>query len=131
MSVKRIKIALVLTALFFLFTGGWQIGACELANIELKDDMQDMASQFGVRIGLSSVPTDTELRDMILRKAEKYEIPLSPDQVTVVRTGSGAAASIYLAADYTVPITLPHLSFTMHFTPSTGRKPGDATMAAE
>lgn len=120
--MKKIKIVLGLAAFYFLFSAGWQIGACELANIELKDDMQDMASQLGLRIGFTDVASDDELREMILRKAEKYNIAVSPDKVMVMRDGYGKNANVYLEADYSVPIYLPHYSFEMHFAPSSANK---------
>jgi len=120
--MKKIKIVLALAAFYFLFSAGWQIGACELANIELKDDMQDMASQLGLRIGFTDVASDDELREMILRKAEKYNIAVSPDKVLVMRDGYGKNANVYLEADYSVPIYLPQYSFEMHFAPSSANK---------
>jgi hypothetical protein len=128
--MKIIKIALGLAAFYLLFSAGWQIGAGELGDIELQDDMRDMASQLGTRVGYSPVVTDTDLRDAILRKAEKYEIPLSPNHVTVLRDGYGVNANLYLAADYTVQVYLPGFSFAMHFNPSSGRKPKNATIAS-
>jgi len=78
-KMKKIKIVLALAALYVLVSAGWQVGACELANIELKDDMRDMVSQIGLRIGYSDVATDDDLRETILRKSAKYNIALTPD----------------------------------------------------
>jgi hypothetical protein len=121
--MKKIKIVVALAALYVLVSAGWQIGACELANIELKDDMRDMASQMGLRIGTSEIASDDDLRATILRKAEKYNIALAPNQVTVLRDGYGKNVNIYLAAEYTVPIYLPHYTFSMYFNPSSANKP--------
>lgn len=129
--MKKIKIILALVAFYVLISAGWQIGACELANIELKDDMRDMASQIGLRVGFSDVATDDELRETILRKAEKYNIALAPDQVTVLRDGYGKNANIYLAAEYTVPIYLPHYTFSIYFNPSSANKPPASAMMNE
>ena len=123
--MKKIKIVLGLAAFYLAFSAGWQIGACELANFELKDDMQDMAAQLGLRMGVSDVAGDDDLRETIVRKAEKYGISLVPGQVTVLRDGYGKNAHLYFAADYSVPIYLPKYSFEMHFTPSGGMKPRD------
>ena len=90
----------------------WQIGSCEPASFELRDDMKDLASQLGVRIGLSSSNTDDQFRTAVVAKARRYNIELTPDQVTVEHTGSGIKGSIYLRADYTVPIHLPGFDFT-------------------
>jgi hypothetical protein len=99
--MKKIKIILALAAFYFLFSAAWQVGACELANIELKDDLQDMVSQLGVRIGASDVASDDDLRTLVLRKAEKYNIALAPEQVkTPISTWKPTTAypSIYRAS---------------------------------
>jgi hypothetical protein len=112
-----------IAVLYLICSAAWQIGKSELANIELRDDMRDMASQLGARIGLTSASTDEDFRKDVVRKAKKYGIQLAPEQVTVQRTGQGAAAYIYLAADYSVPIRLPGVSFQRHFKPESGAKP--------
>jgi len=129
--MKKIKIVLGLATFYLLFSAGWQIGACELANIELKDDLQDMASRLGMPIGSSDIATDGDLRDTVLRKAAQYGIGLSPNQVTVLRDGYGKNAVLYFEADYSVPINLPGYSFEMYFNPSSGKKPKNATVATD
>jgi hypothetical protein len=129
--MKKIKIILALAAFYFLFSAAWQVGACELGNIELKDDLQDIVSQLGVRIGASDVASDDELRTMVLRKAEKYNIPLAPEQVIVMRDGYGKNANIYLEADYSVPINLPRFTFSMYFNPSSAHKRPTFSMASD
>lgn len=121
--MNKSKIILGLAVFALLLSLGWQVGACELANFELRDDMQDMASQAGLRVGLTSPTSDDDLRTAILRKAEKYDIALSPEQVTVERMGSGPTSTIYIAAEYRVQIYLPGYSFELHFTPESGKKP--------
>jgi hypothetical protein len=129
--MKKIKIILGLATFYLLFSASWQIGACELANIELKDDMENMSSQLGLRTGFSDVASDADLRDTILRKAGQYGIALSPDQVTVLRDGYGKNAILYFEADYSVPVLLPGFSFVMYFNPSSGKKPKNATVATD
>jgi hypothetical protein len=128
--MKAIKIVLGLAVFYVLFSAVWQISACELANYELKDDMQDMAAQLGLRVGLSEVPSDDELRDAVVSKAAKYGISLVPTQVTLLRDGYGKNAHMYFAADYSVSINLPGYSFDMHFTPSGGSKPRGSALAS-
>jgi hypothetical protein len=119
----KIKAALVLGAFALFVSAGWQIGTYELANLELRDDMQDMTSQVGMHVGFNPTATNDQLRDAIVRKAEKYEIPLSPDQVIVEREGYGLDSTLYLAADYHVPVYIFGHTLVLHFTPSSGRKP--------
>jgi hypothetical protein len=105
---------------------GWQVGACVLANQELRDDMQDMASQVGGRIGLTQQSSDDDFRREISRHAQQHGIDLTPDQVTVRRTGTHPNEEIYLAADYTREIRLLSFSYTIHFNPE-GRKQFNAS----
>jgi hypothetical protein len=100
---------------------GWQFAACEVANIELRDDLQDLAAQAGTKIGLDPERTDAQLRAMVVRRAEDYDIELKPEQVTVQRTGSGDREVIRLAVDYDARVNLTAYSFTLHFTPSSSR----------
>ena len=123
MQNRNLKIIVGAAILFLICNLGWQIGASELASVELRDDMHDMASQLGPRIGYSNGLSDEEFRNEVVRKARKYDIQLAPEQITVVRSGEGIYASMYLAADYTVPISLPGFSFHLHFNPESGRRP--------
>ena len=97
---------------------GWQFAACEVANIELRDDLQDLAAQAGTKIGLDPERTDAQLRAMVVRRAEDYDIELKPEQVTVQRTGSGDREVIRPAVDYDARVNLMAYSFTLHFAPS-------------
>jgi NADPH-dependent 2,4-dienoyl-CoA reductase/sulfur reductase-like enzyme len=123
MNQRNIKIIAGIAVALMFCSAGWQIGKWELASIELRDDMRDMASQLGGRIGLTSPMSDEDFRNEVMRKARKYDIELAPEQVTVVRNGQGVEARMYFAADYTVPIQLPGFSFHLHFTPESGKKP--------
>ena len=116
------KVMFVIAILVLALTCAWQVGACELANIEFKDDLQDIASQPGTRIGVSQVVTDDDIRNAVLRKAREYDIDLAPEQISVQHMGSGLTSTVYLEADYPVPVKLPGYTFTLHFTPKTDTK---------
>jgi hypothetical protein len=107
-------IAAVVAAIYVV----WQFAAPELANIEFQDDLHDLSAQAGSRIGLSRPPSDEEIRNSIVRKAEKYDIALDPQHVTVKRSGSDQAPTFFLAVDYTVPVQLPGYTYTLHFAPT-------------
>jgi hypothetical protein len=120
--MRKLLIILCLVALLLAITTAWQVVANQVANTELQDDMKDMASELGVRIGLSPSKTDDELRDAVINKAIKYDIKLTRRQVKVRHLGSGPMRTLYLQADYTVPVNLPGYSFEMHFSPATDKK---------
>ena len=122
----KLKIILVVAVLVLAGIAGWQIGSSELANMQLQEDMRDLASQAGARIGLSQQGTEEDLRNAVIRKARDRDIELDPSQVTVnitvERSSNGDHSTIYLAADYTVPVSLPGYSFNVHFTPSSDKR---------
>lgn len=113
--MKRLRMILILAVLMFAILGGWRVGSTEVANLEFQEDLRDIATHSSFRFGNSPPRSEDELRDAVIRKAKEYDINLTPEQVTV-RT-----SPTYLAADYSVPVNLPRLSFTLHFTPSSDK----------
>lgn len=121
-------IVCVVVVAYLLGSVAWQISRADLANTQLRDEMHDMSSQLGARIGLNPASSDDDFRNEILRKAGQHGIHLLPTQVIVLRKGGplDPTAQIYLAADYTVPIRLPGISFPRHYQPESGPKPASA-----
>jgi len=117
----KAKLILGLVVLALVGVVCWRVASCELANLELRDDMRDLAAQIGSRIGLTPASSDEDFRSAVIRKAEEHEIQLEPGQVTVQRTGTSEAPIIYLAADYKVRVKLLGFAFTFHFTPSSAK----------
>jgi hypothetical protein len=120
--MRRIRIIVVTAALALAVVVGWQIGSCELSNFQLQEEMHDLASQAGAHIGYTPPRSDDEFRDAVIRKAKEHNIKLEPYQVTVQRTDSGMTSTIYLAADYRVPVNLLWFSFPLHFKSSSAKK---------
>ena len=48
------KLIVGLAVLAMVVIAGWQIASCELANLALREDLRDIASQAGAYIGLVS-----------------------------------------------------------------------------
>ncbi|HEV2395466.1 MAG TPA: hypothetical protein VGS27_00810 [Candidatus Sulfotelmatobacter sp.] len=96
----------------------FQIIPPELTNYSFQDDLHNIAMVGGS----NPHETDQELIDSIIKKAQEHQITLAPEQVTVQRIGTPGAPAVYVAADYSVPVTLPGYSFTLHFTPSSGNR---------
>ncbi len=99
----------------------WQIGMPELHNVEFQDDLKDLSAQMGFRTGAAPPSSDDDLRASVIRKAARYGIELTPQQVTVQRGGTSEYPTFYLAADYTVPVNLLVYTYKLHFTPSGGK----------
>jgi hypothetical protein len=119
--VGKVKLILAVGILALLVSTGWQIAACELANFELQDELKDLASQNGAKIGLAAPRSDDDLRDAVIGKAREHDIALKPGQVTVRRSGSADAPVLYLAVRYSARVILPGYSFTFNFAPNTRR----------
>lgn len=96
----------------------FQIIPPELSNYSFQDDLRDIAMVGGA----NPKETDQELLNSVIRKAQDHQITLSPEQVTIQRIGTPGVLGVYVAADYSVPVTLPGYSFTLHFTPSSGNR---------
>lgn len=110
--LKTIVAVAVLGLIIFV---GWRVGSAEIANMQFQGDLRDMATQGSFRYGNSPARSEDELRDAVIRKANEDGITLTPEQVTV-RT-----SPTYLAADYSVQVDLPKVSFSLHFTPSSDK----------
>jgi len=108
------RIALVVAVIM----AGWEILAPEVTNMIFQDELHDSAAQIGYRTGVAPLNSDEEIRNIVIRKAEKHDIELNPKQVTVQRTGMGESTTWYVAVDYTVKVDLLVYSFPLHFTPS-------------
>jgi hypothetical protein len=96
----------------------FQIVPPELTNYSFQDDLRNIAM---VSAG-NSHETDQEILDSIIKKAQEHQITLAPEQVTIQHVGTPGAVAVYVTADYSVPVSLPGYSFTLHFTPSSGNR---------
>lgn len=119
----RIKSKYILGIAVLVLAGiaGWQLASCEIANLELQEDLRDIAAQLGPRVGYDALSSDDDIRKAVIRKASNYDIDLAPEQITLQHTGFGKETGLYLAVDYKVVVKIPWYSFTMHFTPSNAK----------
>jgi hypothetical protein len=97
---------------------GFQIIPPELTNYSFQDDLRNIAMVGGA----NPHQTDQELIDAIMKKAREHDITLAPEQITVQRIGTPGAPAVFVAADYSVPVSLPGYSFSLHFSPSSGNR---------
>ncbi len=113
-----VKAVVGFLAIIALVYSGFQIAPVEMANYSFQDDLRQIAMVGGA----NPHETDQDLVEAVMRKAREHDLPLTPDQVTVQRIGTPGALAVYVAADYSVPVSLPGYSFSLHFTPSSGNK---------
>ena len=120
--MRKLKLILGLAVLLFAIYASWQIATAYVANLELQEDLRDVAAEIASRIGLAAPSTEDDLCRFVIQKAESHDIELKPSQITVRVTGTGPTALIYIAADYTTRINLIFFSLTLHFTPASNKK---------
>ena len=113
MSAKSVLLVVAIPVAIFI---GWQIGSCELSKYELQDDMKDLSSQLGAKIGLVQASSVSDIQRQVISRADRYEIELAPQQIQVDRSGPPEAPEIYIRAEYDAPVNLLVYSFSMHFT---------------
>jgi hypothetical protein len=113
-----IKAFVGILAIVAAFYGAWQIVPPELANYSFQDDLRNIA----MVAGSNPHQTDQDILDSVMKKAREHDIALAPEQVTVQRIGTPGAPAVYVAADYSVPVSMPGYPFTLHFNPSSGNK---------
>ncbi len=110
----KIKLIVGVAVFALVMSTAWQLASCELANYELRDDLRDIASMSGARIGLLAQCSDDELRDAVIQRAAGHDIQLSPDQILVRRFGTTQNPKIFLAAKYRSRIAMPGVSLIFH-----------------
>jgi hypothetical protein len=114
-SIKALVGFLAIIAAIY---SGFQIIPPELTNYSFTDDLRNIA----MASGSNPNESDQDLAESVIRKANEHHISLTPDQVTVQRVGTPGAPAVYVAVDYSVPVSLPGYNFTLHFTPNSGNR---------
>ena len=77
----------------------------KIASAEMYDYMDEVARTTGVNT------TAEEVKKAILLRAADLKLPVSKDQVTVVREGD----RLKMRAEYTVPLEFPGYTYNWHF----------------
>jgi hypothetical protein len=113
-----VKAIIGFLAIIAVIYSGFQIIPPELTNYSFQDDLRNIAMMGGA----NPHQTDQELIDAVMKKAREHDITLAPEQITVQRIGTPGALAVFVAADYSVLVSLPGYSFSLHFTPTSGNR---------
>ncbi len=117
----KAKIILGIAAIVLGAIVAYQIGSCEVANLELREDLRDIAAQNAPRIGLTGPNSDGDIRNSVVRSARDHGIVLQPEQVTVQRSGPVETPVFYLSVDYNARVSPLVYTLIFHFTPTSDR----------
>ncbi|HUO14806.1 MAG TPA: hypothetical protein VMX38_07460 [Verrucomicrobiae bacterium] len=96
----------------------FQVVPPELNNYSFGDDLKNIA----LTGGSNPHTSDQELLDQVMKKAQEHDITLAPEQVTLQRINTPGMPGVYVAADYSVPVSLPGYTLVLHFNPTSGNK---------
>jgi cell division protein FtsL len=87
------------------------------ANYEFQDVIKTEAT-----LETYTTKPESDIQDMIYKKAQDLQIPLNKEQVKVARRGTTGTGSLSIQAPYIVHVDLPVYPFDIHFDPSTENK---------
>jgi hypothetical protein len=113
-----IKACLGFLAIAAVFVGLFQVAPPMLTNYSFQDDLKTVAMLDSSNLQ----KTDEDVRTDVLRTAKDHDLQIESKQVTVQRINTPGLSAVYVAADYSVTISLPGYSFDMHFNPTSGNK---------
>jgi len=88
-----------------------------MANYQFQDVIETEA-----RISTYSTKPADAIRDSLFKKAQDLELPLTREQIKVVRSGAENTGSVAIEVDYSVHVSLPFYPMDLHFHPSTKNK---------
>jgi hypothetical protein len=113
-----IKAILGFLAIILVIVACFEIVPPLMANYSFQDDLRTVALMDSANFQ----KTEEDVRNDVIRKAKDQNLPITPKQITVQRISTPGMSAIYVAADYSVTVSLPGYSFDMHFTPNSGNK---------
>ncbi|MFZ0290972.1 MAG: hypothetical protein WAL65_18010 [Candidatus Sulfotelmatobacter sp.] len=113
-----IKACVGFLAIAAVVVGLFQVVTPVLANYSFQDDLKTVAMMDSANLQ----KTDEDVRTDVVRKAKEHDLPVEAKQVTVQRLNTPGLTAVYVAAEYSVTVSLPGYSFDMHFNPTSGNK---------
>jgi hypothetical protein len=113
-----IKALLGFLAIILVVVACFEVAPPLMADYSFQDDLRTVALMDGANFQ----KTDEDVRNDVMRKVKEHDLPITPKQVTVQRINTPGLSAVYVAADYSVTVSLPGYSFDMHFNPTSGNK---------
>ena len=107
--MKSLKTLLVLAIFGFLVYGAYLIVPVYLSSYQFQDAIEEEA-----RLDTYSPKTELEIKDVIFKKAQSLELPITSEQIKVHKDG----AAVAISAAYTVHVNLPGHPLDLSFTPN-------------
>lgn len=112
--MQRLKSLLGLVVVIGAFYLAWVLIPPYYNNYSFQDEIDNQARN----AVYAYQTTEQDVKEALAKKAKELEIPLSPDQIHVQKTGS----EISIWAEYTISVQTPVKTFDLTFSPSTKNK---------
>jgi hypothetical protein len=115
--MSTLKLVLGLAVIVGVAYVCWMLIPPYFANYQFEDEIKNTAIN-----GTYSTKSEEEIQNVLLKKAQELEIPLTKNQIKISREGSAFTGSMTIDCDYTVHVDLPGYPLDLHFHPSTKNK---------
>jgi hypothetical protein len=116
METSKLIFGLVIVGLVLYL--GIEVVPAYYSNYEFQDAVSRAALDNTYRTS-----SEDDIQAQIMKSAREYDIPITADDVKVVRTGNpGGAGAVTIDVNYSVHVALPLYSLDLHFNPSSTNK---------
>jgi len=118
--MKRTVLIVGLAVFVMAVAIGWQFAGAYIGNVELHEDVRDVASQNSVNIGLNPPRSNQEIRVELIRAAAEHGVQIGLDQIALKKYTDASTHRVWydVTVDYNVPINLLVYSYQLHFVQS-------------
>src|SRR5581483_4744212 len=116
-AMGTIKLAIGVALITSIVVVGLYVIPPYFANYQFEDDIKNEAMTLTY-----TSKTEDEIRQVILKRANDLEITISPQQISVQRTGTLGSGSLLIEANYTVHVNLPGYPFDLPLQAGTKNK---------
>jgi len=113
-TVKMIFGLLVIVSAVYL---GAELIPVYYANYEFQDAISTEAT-----LETYTTKPESDIQQMVFKKAQDLEIPVNKEQIKVLRHGSTGVGSLSIQAPYDVHLDFPGYPVDLHFSVSTDNK---------
>ncbi|MGA9800449.1 MAG: hypothetical protein WBQ68_15665 [Terriglobales bacterium] len=113
-SVKLVFGIFVMVAAIYLIV---VLAPPYFSNYQFQDALRTEA-----QMDTYNTKTEDQIRDLVFKKAQDLDVPVTREQIKVQRSGVTGSGSVSIEAPYTVHISLPGYPFDLDFDPSSRNK---------
>jgi Domain of unknown function (DUF4845) len=108
--MNTIKLVIGIAAIAAVIFIGVQVLPAYMNNYQFQDALNNEALA-----ATYSNKTEDQIRDIAYKAAKDNDIPINPEQIKVVRSGTAGTGSLVIEANYTVHVDLPGYPLDLNF----------------